>query len=142
MAEETATSRYVRLNKIHDAPMEEIRPGELNQPIRVPQVSLNWSKMFLICILFHSPDIKTISCICFVFLIINLVIRLQNSPCDPCMVHCCMHWCAICQEHREMRGHLSDTLETQPSVIHPPPTQEMAANDGHDSGVSANQHTV
>lgn len=38
MAEETASSRYVKLNKIHDAPMEEIRPGELNQPIRVPQV--------------------------------------------------------------------------------------------------------
>ncbi|KAL6007793.1 hypothetical protein ACLOJK_033295 [Asimina triloba] len=37
MAEESNTSRYVKLTKDHDAPMEEIRPGELNQPVHVPQ---------------------------------------------------------------------------------------------------------
>ncbi|KAJ8511661.1 hypothetical protein OPV22_002095 [Ensete ventricosum] len=229
MAEETATSRYVRLNKIHDAPMEEIRPGELNQPIRVPQLEIQkciecgqplpesyqppadehwttgicgctedtescWTGLFCPCVLFghnverlkddipwmtpcachaifveggialavataafHGVDPRTSfligECLMFSWWMCGIYTgifrqslqkkyHLKNSPCDPCMVHCCMHWCAICQEHREMRGHLSDTVETQPSVIKPPPTQEMAANDGHDSGVSANQHTV
>ena len=36
--EETAASRYVKLNKEHEQPVEEIRPGELNQPVHVPQV--------------------------------------------------------------------------------------------------------
>lgn len=42
MAEDgvSSNSRYVKLTKDQDAPMEEIRPGELNQPVRVPQVSL------------------------------------------------------------------------------------------------------
>lgn len=31
-------SRYVKLSKDHDTPLEEIRPGELNQPVHVPQV--------------------------------------------------------------------------------------------------------
>lgn len=38
MSEETAASRYVKLTKEQDAPAEEIRPGELNQPVDVPQV--------------------------------------------------------------------------------------------------------
>lgn len=38
MSEETAASRYVKLSKEQDAPAEEIRPGELNQPVDVPQV--------------------------------------------------------------------------------------------------------
>ena len=31
-------SRYVKLNKTQDAPVEDIRPGELNQPVDIPQV--------------------------------------------------------------------------------------------------------
>jgi len=36
--EESSASRYVKLNKEHEQPVEEIRPGELNQPVYVPQV--------------------------------------------------------------------------------------------------------
>nr|CAD1820696.1 unnamed protein product [Ananas comosus var. bracteatus] len=39
MAEGAATS-YVKLTKDQDAPMEEIRPGELNQPVRVPELEV------------------------------------------------------------------------------------------------------
>lgn len=40
MAEGTAqSSRYVKLKK-DQAPLEDITPGELNQPIAVPQVKL------------------------------------------------------------------------------------------------------
>jgi hypothetical protein len=38
MAEEHHPSRYVKLNKDQHAPAEDIRPGELNQPVHVPQV--------------------------------------------------------------------------------------------------------
>lgn len=37
MAEGSAQSRYVRLTK-DQGPLEDITPGELNQPIQVPQV--------------------------------------------------------------------------------------------------------
>lgn len=37
---ESNMSSYVKLTKDQDAPAEEIRPGELNQPMRVPQVSI------------------------------------------------------------------------------------------------------
>jgi hypothetical protein len=42
MAEEATLShpsRYVKLSREHDAPApaEDIRPGELNQPVHVPQ---------------------------------------------------------------------------------------------------------
>jgi hypothetical protein len=36
--EETSASRYVKLGKEQDVPVEEIRPGELNQPVHVPQL--------------------------------------------------------------------------------------------------------
>lgn len=36
--EDPSASRYVKLNKEHEQPVEEIRPGELNQPVHVPQV--------------------------------------------------------------------------------------------------------
>ncbi|KAL1546497.1 cell number regulator 6-like [Salvia divinorum] len=50
--------------------------------------------------------------------------HLKDSPCDPCVVHCCMHWCAICQEHREMKHHLSE--ESAAIVdLDPPQLQEM-----------------
>lgn len=35
----TATTQYVMLTKNQDAPMEEIKPGEFNQPNRLPQVA-------------------------------------------------------------------------------------------------------
>lgn len=37
MAEGSAHSRYVKLTK-DQGPLEDIKPGELNQPIEVPQV--------------------------------------------------------------------------------------------------------
>ncbi|RRT54586.1 hypothetical protein GW17_00061821 [Ensete ventricosum] len=40
MSEEPVPSRYVKLTKEHDAPLEEIRPGELNQPVHVPQLEV------------------------------------------------------------------------------------------------------
>ncbi|RDX58419.1 Cell number regulator 6, partial [Mucuna pruriens] len=51
--------------------------------------------------------------------------HLQNSPCDPCCVHCCMHWCALCQEHREMKGRLSDSSFSETTIVNAPPIQEM-----------------
>ena len=44
MAEDATSShpsRYIKLTKDQDAPAEDIRPGELNQPVHVPQVSLS-----------------------------------------------------------------------------------------------------
>lgn len=69
------------------------------------------------------------------------VLDMQDSPCDPCMVHCCLHWCAICQEHREMKNHLSDGIASEVTVINPPPRQEMkaAAAEKHDQGSSSQQ---
>ncbi|XP_059633898.1 cell number regulator 6-like [Cornus florida] len=51
--------------------------------------------------------------------------HLKDSPCDPCMVHCCLHWCALCQEHREMKGHLTDSSSTTTTIVDPPAVQEM-----------------
>ncbi|XP_024392117.1 cell number regulator 6 isoform X2 [Physcomitrium patens] len=45
--------------------------------------------------------------------------HLQN--CEPCTVHCCLHWYALCQEHREMQGRLSDNVVMPMTVINPPP---------------------
>ncbi|KAH9607365.1 hypothetical protein KSS87_020136 [Heliosperma pusillum] len=55
--------------------------------------------------------------------------HLKDSPCDPCMVHCCMHWCALCQEHREMKSRLSDEAAMSMTVVNPPPVQEMTSRD-------------
>ncbi|KMS98879.1 hypothetical protein BVRB_3g067730 [Beta vulgaris subsp. vulgaris] len=57
--------------------------------------------------------------------------HLKNSPCDPCLVHCCMHWCAICQEHREMKARLTDDSAMPMTVVNPPPVQEM--NSGREN---------
>jgi hypothetical protein len=54
-----------------------------------------------------------------------LVWIYQNSPCDPCNVHCCLHWCANCQEHRERRGRLAESSAVPMTVVNPPPVQEM-----------------
>ncbi|KAI8540268.1 hypothetical protein RHMOL_Rhmol09G0249800 [Rhododendron molle] len=67
----------------------------------------------------------------------------QNSPCDPCAVHCCMHWCALCQEHREMKGRLSDDLVTPMTIVNPPPVQEMnSAGESHDSTAPSSAKSV
>lgn len=45
MADGTGHSRYVKLTK-DQAPVDDIKPGELNQPIEVPQVSRAFSSDF------------------------------------------------------------------------------------------------
>lgn len=42
MSDGGAPSRYVKLTK-EQAPVDEVNPGELNQPIQVPQVCLSLS---------------------------------------------------------------------------------------------------
>jgi len=54
---------------------------------------------------------------------------LQNSPCDPCCVHCFLHQCALCQEHREMKHRL--TLDDAPLNLAPPTEQEMTPDIKH-----------
>ncbi|KAG6780909.1 hypothetical protein POTOM_013788 [Populus tomentosa] len=69
--------------------------------------------------------------------------HLKNSPCDPCMVHCCMHWCALCQEHREMKGRLSDNFVMPMTIVNPPPVQEMSATtENQDSAPSSEKSTT
>ncbi|GFZ15192.1 PLAC8 family protein [Actinidia rufa] len=62
--------------------------------------------------------------------------HLKNSPCDPCAVHCTMHWCALCQEHREMKGRLSDDVVMSMTIVNPPPVQEMTS-DGNGTALSS-----
>ncbi|XP_042055812.1 cell number regulator 6-like [Salvia splendens] len=221
-------SRYVKLTK-DQAPMEDIKPGELNQPIDVPQLHVQkcnecgqplpesyqapanepWTTgifgcaedvesfrtgLFCPCVLFgrnveqlREDTPWTGPCIChaiFVeggiafavataalhgfidprttFLIgeglffswwmcgiytglvrqsLQKKYHLENSPCDPCLVHCCMHWCALCQEHREMRSRLSEVSVEPMTIVNPPPVQEMsAADNGRDpASTSANR---
>ncbi|KAF2315805.1 hypothetical protein GH714_040344 [Hevea brasiliensis] len=57
--------------------------------------------------------------------------HLKNSPCDPCRVHCCMHWRALCQEHREMRERLSDTFVMPMAIVNPPPAQDISSVSEH-----------
>ncbi|KGN46557.1 cell number regulator 6 [Cucumis sativus] len=218
MAEGSAQSRYVRLTK-DQGPLEDITPGELNQPIQVPQlivhrceecgqplpesyqppadedwttgicgcfqdISTCWRGMLCPCVLF-GENVETLreeipwqnACVCHAmcveggmavaaatalfhgidpqtsFLISETLLfawwmcgiytglfrqslqkkyHLKNSPCDPCLVHCCMHWCALCQENREMRNHLSDNITMQMTVIDPPALQAMNTNDDNE----------
>lgn len=44
-----------------------------------------------------------------------------------------MHWCALCQEHREMMNHLSDDSDVQMTVVNPPPVQEMNSGENKES---------
>ncbi|CAI9092037.1 OLC1v1027176C1 [Oldenlandia corymbosa var. corymbosa] len=211
-------SKYVKLSKDQALPAEDIKPGELNQPIDVPQLRVRkccecgqalpesfeppadepwttgicgcaedtescWTGLFCPCVLFGRNIEKlkedtpwTTPCVChaiFVeggmalavataafngidpntsFLICEGLLfswwmcgiytglvrqslqkkyHLKNSPCDPCMVHCCMHWCALCQEHREMKGRLSDDAAVPMTMVNPPPVQEMGAGRDH-----------
>ncbi|KAL1565192.1 Cell number regulator 6 [Salvia divinorum] len=220
-------SRYVKLTK-DQAPMEEIKPGELNQPIDVPQLHVRkcnecgqplpdsyqapadepWTTgifgcaedaescktgLFCPCVLFgrnveqlREDTTWTGPCICHAIFIeggiafaaataalhgfidprttfligeglffgwwmcgiytglvrhsLQKKYHLKNSPCDPCLVHYCMHCCALCQEHREMKSRLSEYSVEPMTMVNPPPVQEMnAADEGRDSAsTSAN----
>ncbi|BAF27214.1 cell number regulator 6 [Oryza sativa Japonica Group] len=59
--------------------------------------------------------------------------HLKDSPCDPCLVHCCLHWCANCQEHRERKGRLADNNANRNTIVNPPPMQEMSVVGNHPS---------
>ncbi|XP_010258858.1 PREDICTED: cell number regulator 6-like [Nelumbo nucifera] len=230
MAEGSTQSRYVKLTK-DQVDLQEITPGELNQPVQVPQLTVHrcsecgqplpesyeppadeawttgifgcaedmdscWTGLFCPCVLFgHNvenlkEDIPwTNPCIChaiFVeggialaaatsifhgidpstsFLICEGLMftwwmcgiytglfrqslqkkyHLKNSPCDPCVVHCCMHWCALCQEHREMKERLSDNMVTPMTIVNPPQVQEMNASENQEStstSINGGEHT-
>ncbi|KAJ0968287.1 hypothetical protein J5N97_025204 [Dioscorea zingiberensis] len=226
MAEDNnKASRYVKLTKEQDEPLETIQPGELNQPIEVPQLEVRrchecgqalpesyeppgdepwttgifgcaddpdscWTGLLCPCVLFGRNAERIIMeddsgggggssnwrkpCICHAIFIeggialaafvslshgidprtsfliceglffgwwlcgiytgiqrqlLQKKYHLKDSPCDPCTVHCCMHWCANCQEHREMKGRLSDNAATLMTVVNPPTVQEMNKND-------------
>ncbi|KAJ0053497.1 hypothetical protein Pint_00152 [Pistacia integerrima] len=223
MADGHAQSRYVKLTR-DQTPSEDITPGELNQPVEVPQLNVqrccecgqvlpesyeppadeDWTTgifgcaedtescctgLFCPCVLFghnvetlreeipwtnacvchamcieggltlaaatalfHGVDPKTSFLICEGLLFawwmcgiytglfrqsLQKKYHLKNSPCDPCMVHCCMHWCALCQEHREMRNHLAENTLSQEAVVNPPPVQEMNSGENNQSAQSA-----
>ncbi|KAF8008659.1 hypothetical protein BT93_K2354 [Corymbia citriodora subsp. variegata] len=220
MAEGSRQSRYVKLTK-DQVPLEDIKPGELNLPIEVPQLEVRkchecgqplpesfeppadenwttgifgctedsqscWTGLFCPCVLFgrnveslREDTPWTTPCICHAIFVeggIALAVataafngidphtsfligeglifawwmcgiytglvrqslqkkyHLKNSPCDPCLVHCCMHWCALCQEHREMKGRLSENVVMPMTIVNPPPVQEMnSASEAQDS---------
>ncbi|KAG8477335.1 hypothetical protein CXB51_030189 [Gossypium anomalum] len=214
MDESKGPSHYVRLTKEKE-PLEEITPGELNQPVQVPQLVVHrclecgqplpesyeppadedWTTgvfgcfedtescvtgLFCPCLLFGQnvetlrDDIKrNDACFCHAlcveggmviaaatlffhgidpqtsFLIGETLVfawwlcgiynglfrqslqkkyHLKNSPCHPCLVHCCLHWCALCQEHRELKNHLSDNVDMQMTLLKPPPVQVMTSD--------------
>ncbi|XP_028961916.1 cell number regulator 6-like isoform X2 [Malus domestica] len=183
MADGTAHSRYVKLTK-DQAPAEDIKPGELNQPIEVPQSNVHrchqcgqplpesylpprdepWTTGIFGCAedrescglalaaltaIFHGVDpwisitiCEGLLCSWWMRVVFAGLVRqalqkkyhLQNSPCHPCLTHSCLHWCALCQEHREMKGRLSDNSVMPMTVVNPPQVQEMkSADDNQDS---------
>ncbi|XP_010692125.2 cell number regulator 6 [Beta vulgaris subsp. vulgaris] len=219
----TSTSQYVKLTKEQEA--VEITPGELNQPVHVPQLNVRtcpecgqqlpagfeipadepWmtgicgcaqdpescmTGLFCPCVVFgrnverFKEEIPwTNACVCHAICIeggmtlaalisifngyidantlrlfgegllfawwicgiynglfreeLQKKYHLQDSPCDPCVVHCCMHWCALCQEHREMKGRLPENSMTPMTVVNPPPVQEMTSDQKRNSSVSS-----
>ncbi|XP_010536540.1 PREDICTED: cell number regulator 6 [Tarenaya hassleriana] len=229
MAEGGAPSKYVKLTK-EQAPLDDIKPGELNQPIEVPQLNVRkcnecgqplpenfeppadepwttgifgcaedpescWRGLFCPCVqfgrnfenlsdddthgtkacvchaffveggmalaaataLFHGIDPQTSFLICEGLLFawwmcgiytgnvrqsLQRKYHLKNSPCDPCLVHCCLHWCALCQEHREMKNRLSDNFVMPMTVVNPPPVQEMKASDADNGSVPVSRHNT
>ncbi|KAH1080814.1 hypothetical protein J1N35_020575 [Gossypium stocksii] len=214
MDESKGPSHYVRLTKEKE-PLEGITPGELNQPVQVPQLVIHrcpecgqplpesyeppadedWTTgvfgcfedtescvtgLFCPCLLF-GQNVETLrdditrndACFCHAlcveggmviaaatlffhgidpqtsFLIgetqvfawwlcgiynglfrqsLQKKYHLKNSPCHPCLVHCCLHWCALCQEHRELKNHLSDNVDMQMTLLKPPPVQVMTSD--------------
>ncbi|XP_037412769.1 cell number regulator 6-like [Triticum dicoccoides] len=211
-------SQYVKLTKDQDASacgpgVEDIRPGELNLPVAVPQLERMkciqcgqvlpeghqapadepwttgifgcaedpescWTGLFCPCVLFgrnvqalredipwtrpctchavcveggialailtaifHGVDPDTsiligegLVCSWWICSQYTGIIReklqkkyhLENSPCDPCIVHCCFHYCANCQEHRERKGRLAENSVVPMTVVNPPTLQEMS----------------
>ncbi|KAL6906390.1 hypothetical protein ACP4OV_003991 [Aristida adscensionis] len=206
-AEGSHPSRYVKLGREQgDAPAdaEDVRPGELNLPVRVPQLEVKrcgvcrqvlpegyqapadeewttgifggWTGLLCPCVLFGrnaealTGVAWTRACTCHAVCVeggIALAVltaafhgvdpglsgliaegllcswilsatylgyfrqelqkkyHLKNSPCDYCLVHCCLHWCANCQEHRERKGRLADRA-VPVTLVNPPPVQEMS----------------
>lgn len=57
MAEGGNASRYVKLTK-DQAPREDIKPGELNQPIDVPQVLFSLSSVLNFIEILLSVDVE------------------------------------------------------------------------------------
>ncbi|KAK0589646.1 hypothetical protein LWI29_016727 [Acer saccharum] len=183
MADGHGHLRFVKLTK-DQGPVDDITPGELNQPIQVPQATqdsfarvlfgrnietltddIPWTNACVchaMCIeggmalaaataLFHGIDPRTSFLIWqSLFLAwwmsgiytglfrqsLQKKYHLKNSPCDPCLVHCRFHWCALCQEHREMKNHLSDNAETSMTVVSPPQTQEMNTGENRKSATA------
>ncbi|KAA3475386.1 cell number regulator 6-like [Gossypium australe] len=189
MDESKGPSHYVRLTKEKE-PLEEITPGELNQPVQVPQLVVHrclecgqplpesyeppadedWTTgvfgcfedtescvtgLFCPCLLF-GQNVETLrdditrndACFCHALCVEGgmviaaatlffhgidpqtsfLIGETLNSPCHPCLVHCCLHWCALCQEHRELKNHLSDNVDMQMTLLKPPPVQVMTSD--------------
>ncbi|CAK8575412.1 unnamed protein product [Lathyrus sativus] len=234
--EENNQSRYVKLSK-NQTTVEDIIPGELNQPIEVPQLAVRkcpecrqplpesyappadepWmtgifgciedresclTGLFCPCVLFgrNVESLKddtpwTRPCICHAIFVeggISLALatviatsfisgidpgttcliceglfftwwmcgihtgqvrqtlqkkyHLKNSPCNACCVHCCLHWCALCQEHREMKGRLSDNSFSEMTIVNPPPIQEMKSTNEKEnpetSSANNNEHVT
>ncbi|KAL6642691.1 hypothetical protein ACP70R_020872 [Stipagrostis hirtigluma subsp. patula] len=224
MAAEEAShpSRYVKLGKEQDdAPAEDVRPGELNLPVRVPQLEVKrcngcgqvlpegyqapadeewttgifgcaddtescWTGLLCPCVLFGRnaealtgvPWTRPCTChaVCVEGGIALAVLtaafhgvapevsyligeglvcgwmlsatylglfrqdlqkkyHLKNSPCDFCLVHCCLHWCAICQEHRERKARLADHSIVPVTIVNPPPVQEMSMAENRPSAI-------
>ncbi|CAK8564784.1 unnamed protein product [Lathyrus sativus] len=222
-------SRYVKLTK-DQTPHEDINPGELNQPIEVPQLAVPkcmecgqalpesyappadepWmtgicgcaedrdsclTGLFCPCVLFgrnveslYEDATWNAPCICHAIFIeggialatataiLNGIIdpgtsfliveglfftwwmcgiytgqvrqtlqknyHLENSPADPCCVHCFLHWCALCQEHREMKGRLSDSNSSETTLVNAPPIQEMKSIGEKESPESSSSSTA
>ncbi|KAM1262975.1 hypothetical protein ACFX13_028707 [Malus domestica] len=152
MADGTVHLWYVKLTK-EQAPAEDINPGELNQPIEVPQVACGMIKEkqggmapAALTAIFHGIDPRTSFLICEGLLfswwmcgiytgLVRQSLRkkyhLKKSPCDPCLTHCCLHWCALCQEHREMKGRLADNAVMPMTVVNPPQVQQMKSADNN-----------
>lgn len=217
-------SQYVKLRLDHLTEQPEAEPGELNQPVEVPQLTLPrcvecgqvlptayqppqnepwstgifgciddmdscWTGLFCPCILFgrnveNLKDIPwTTPCACHavfveggiglaaitaafassmdggtVFLLAEGLVfawwmcgiytglfrqelqrkyHLKNSPCDPCLTHCMLHWCALCQEHREMKARLTYESAVPMTAVNPPPPQAMEARGGAAAGGAA-----
>ncbi|KAI3748972.1 hypothetical protein L6452_12450 [Arctium lappa] len=222
MADVDNQSQYVKLNKTQ-APID-VNPGELNQPIEVPQLNVRkcnecrqplpesfeppgvepwstgifgcaqdtescWTGLFCPCVLFGRNYEKlkddtpwTTPCVChaifveggmalaagtaiihgidpettfllwegllfswwmcgiytgFVRQTLQKKYHLKNSPSDPCLVHCGLHWCALCQEHREMKGRLSDDAVMAMTVVNAPPVQVMKSDGDSTSAPSS-----
>ncbi|KAK8955372.1 hypothetical protein KSP40_PGU000559 [Platanthera guangdongensis] len=51
-----------------------------------------------------------------------------------------MHWCAICQEYRDMKGRLSFNVELL-TMIKPPIMKEMSANKSPEATDSGSSNT-